>query len=176
MKVAAASPDLLVHQAPAVVFESPADVAARIDDPDLPVTADSILVMRNAGPVAAGMPEAGSFPIPRRLAEQGVTDMVRISDARMSGTAYGTVVLHVAPEASVGGPLALVRDGDLIRLDVPNRRVDLLVDESELKLRRTDWRPPRSDVDGWRRLFAAHVLQADQGVDLDLWSPEGEQL
>ena len=176
MKVAAASPDLLVHQAPAVVFESPADVAARIDDPDLPVTADSILVMRNAGPVAAGMPEAGSFPIPRRLAEQGVTDMVRISDARMSGTAYGTVVLHVAPEASVGGPLALVRDGDLIRLDVPNRRVDLLVDESELELRRTDWRPPRSDVDGWRRLFAAHVLQADQGVDLDLWSPEGEQL
>ena len=176
MKVAAASPDLLVHQAPAVVFESPADVAARIDDPDLPVTADSILVMRNAGPVAAGMPEAGSFPIPRRLAEQGVTDMVRISDARMSGTAYGTVVLHVAPEASVGGPLALVRDGDLIRLDVPNRRVDLLVDESELELRRTDWRPPRTDVDGWRRLFAAHVLQADQGVDLDLWSPEGEQL
>jgi len=176
MKVAAASPDLLVHQAPAVVFESPADVAARIDDPDLPVTADSILVMRNAGPVAAGMPEAGSFPIPRRLAEQGVTDMVRISDARMSGTAYGTVVLHVAPEASVGGPLALVRDGDLIRLDVQNRRVDLLVDESELELRRTDWRPPRSDVDGWRRLFAAHVLQADQGVDLDLWSPEGEQL
>ncbi|MEI6624375.1 MAG: dihydroxy-acid dehydratase, partial [Actinomycetes bacterium] len=174
VKAAAATPELLVHEAEVVVFESPADVAERIDDPGLPITADTILVMRNAGPVGAGMPEAGSFPIPRRLAAEGVRDMVRISDARMSGTAYGTVVLHVAPEAAVGGPLALVRDGDRVRLDVPAGQLELLVDESELARRRAQWTPPEPPDSGWRRLYAGHVLQANLGADLDLWDPLGE--
>lgn len=169
IKVAAASDDLLVHEAPAVVFESPEDVAERLDDPDLPITADTILVMRNAGPVGAGMPEAGSFPIPRRLAEQGVRDMVRVSDARMSGTAYGTVVLHVAPEAAVGGPLALVRTGDRIRLDVPGGRLDLLVPAAELQARRAAWTRPPDRATGWRKLYNEHVQQAHLGADLDLW-------
>jgi len=174
MKVAAASPHLSVHEGPVVVFESPEDVAARIDDPGLGITADTILVMRNAGPVASGMPEAGSLPIPRAIAALGIRDMVRVSDARMSGTAYGTVVLHVAPEAAVGGPLALVRDGDRIRLDVPGGRIDLLVDEAELADRRAAWRPPLPPGSGWRRLQAQRVLQADKGADLDLWSKEDE--
>ncbi len=172
MKVAAASPHLTVHEGPAVVFESPEDVAVRIDDPGLGITPETVLVMRNAGPVAAGMPEAGSFPIPRAIAATGVRDMVRVSDARMSGTAYGTVVLHVAPEAAVGGPLALVRDGDRIRLDVPAGRIDLLVDEAELADRRAAWTPPAPPPTGWRRLQAERVLQADKGADLDLWSME----
>jgi dihydroxy-acid dehydratase len=174
MKVAAASPHLVVHEGPAVVFASPDDVAARIDDPGLGVTPESILVMRHAGPVGAGMPEAGSFPIPRAIAALGIRDMVRVSDARMSGTAYGTVVLHVAPEAAVGGPLALVRDGDRIRLDVPAGRIDLLVDEAELAGRRAAWKPPPTPLSGWRRLQAERVLQADKGADLDLWSREDE--
>src|SRR3954454_1262264 len=132
LKVAAATPGLLRHRGPALVVESPEDAARRLDDPELEVTPQHVLVLRNAGPVAAGMPEAGSLPIPRRLAAAGVKDMVRVSDARMSGTAYGTVVLHCAPESAAGGPLALVRDGDLIRLDVLQRRIDLLVDEPEL--------------------------------------------
>lgn len=169
LKVAAASPELLVHEGPAVVFESPADAAARIDDPDLAVGPDSVLVLRNAGPVAAGMPEAGSLPIPRRLARSGVRDLVRVSDARMSGTAYGTVVLHVSPEAAVGGPLSLVRNGDRIRLDVPAGRLDLLVDDAELARRRTTWTPPAPSGSGWRALYARHVQQAHLGADLDLW-------
>lgn len=169
IKVAAASPDLLQHEAQVVVFESPQDVAERIEDENLPIDADTILLMRNAGPVAAGMPEAGSFPIPRRLAAAGVTDMVRISDARMSGTAYGTVVLHVSPEAAAGGPLALVADGDRVRLDVPAGRLDLLVDDGELDRRRAEWTPPQRPDLGWRRLHHDHVHQAHLGADLDLW-------
>lgn len=172
MKVAAATPGLTVHEGSAVVFESPEDVAHRIDDPSLGITPDTVLVMRNAGPVGAGMPEAGSFPIPRAIAQTGVRDMVRISDARMSGTAYGTIVLHVAPEAAVGGPLALVRNGDRIRLDVPGGRLDLLVDDQELARRRSTWQPEVRADHGWRRLFATRVAQADKGADLDLWENE----
>jgi dihydroxy-acid dehydratase len=168
LKVAAATPDLLHHRGPALVFDSPDDVERRIDDPDLPVTPETVLVLRNAGPRAAGMPEAGSFPIPRRLAQRGVRDMVRISDARMSGTAYGTVVLHCAPEAAAGGPLALVRDGDVIELDTEARRLDLLVAETELQARRRSTAPPRPPAErGWRRLFLEHVEGANLGADLD---------
>ena len=167
IKRAAASPELLHHGGPAVVFDSPEDVANRIDDPTLHITPDHILVMRNAGPVGAGMPEAGYLPIPKQLAEAGVRDMVRISDARMSGTAYGTVVLHCCPEAVAGGPLALVRDGDLIELHVEERRLDLLVDDSELAHRRKQFVPPPLPERGWRRLYAEHVLPAHLGADLD---------
>jgi dihydroxy-acid dehydratase len=169
IKTAAATAGLLQHVGPAVVFESPEDVAARIDDPELDVTPDSVLVLRHAGPVAAGMPEAGSFPIPAKLARAGAADMVRVSDARMSGTSYGTVVLHVAPEAAVGGPLALVHDGDLIRLDVAAGELTLLVPDEELSARRAAWVPHPHEWRGWRRLYADHVMQADKGADLDVW-------
>ena len=125
------------------------------------------MVMRNIGPVGAGMPEAGSIPIPKYLARQGIRDMVRISDGRMSGTAYGTIVLHCSPEAAAGGPLALVRDGDRIKLDVPGRRIDLLVDDAELERRRAEFRPPAKPARGWGRLFAESVVQAHEGADLD---------
>jgi dihydroxy-acid dehydratase len=171
IKVSAATEALLAHTGPAVVFESPEDAALRLDDPGLEITADSVLVLRNAGPVAAGMPEAGSLPIPRRLAEAGVTDMVRVSDARMSGTSYGTVVLHCSPESAVGGPLGLVRNGDLIRLDVASRSIDLLVDEAELDRRRQDFQPTQAPRRGWHRLYATTVLQAHLGADLDFLSP-----
>jgi len=167
LKVSAATPALLSHEGPALVFDSPEDAAQRLDDPDLDVTPEHVLVLRNAGPIAAGMPEAGSLPMPRRLAAQGVRDMVRISDARMSGTSYGTVVLHCCPESAAGGPLALVRDGDRIRLDVPGRRIDLLVEEPVLARRRAQWRPPPVPARGWRRLHATTVLPASQGADLD---------
>ena len=166
LKVSAASPHLLEHTGPAIVFDSPEDAAVRLDDPALDITADHVLVLRNAGPVAAGMPEAGSLPLPRRLAAAGVKDMVRVSDARMSGTSYGTVVLHCAPESAVGGPLALVRDGDLVRLDVAERRLDLLVDDVELARRRADLPPRTVPLRGWRRLHAETVLQANLGADL----------
>jgi dihydroxy-acid dehydratase len=145
-------------------------MVARIDDPDLPVDENTVLVLRNAGPVGGpGMPEWGMLPIPKKLLERGVRDMVRISDARMSGTHYGTVVLHVAPEAAVGGPLALVRDGDIIELNVAERRLDLLVDETELAARRAALvRNPSAYRRGWTRLFAEHVGQADTGCDLDV--------
>lgn len=167
IKVAAASSQLLAHTGPAAVFESPDDVARRIDDPALGITPNHVLVMRNAGPVGAGMPEAGAIPIPKYLARDGVKDMVRVSDARMSGTAYGTIVLHVSPEAAVGGPLALVRDGDPVSLDLAKRRIDLLVDDSELARRRETWRPPDPPARGYRRLHARHVTQAHLGADLD---------
>ena len=167
IKTSAATQELMQHTGPAIVFESTDDVAARIDDPDLVVTADHVLVLRNSGPVGAGMPESGSMAIPRKLAELGVTDMVRVSDARMSGTSYGTVVLHCAPESAVGGPLSLVRDGDLIRLDVAARRIDLLVDEGELEARRLTITRIPSAARGWRRLYEDHVLQADTGADMD---------
>jgi dihydroxy-acid dehydratase len=169
LKVSAASPALLRHRGPACVFRDLADLSARVDDPALPVTPDSVLVLQNAGPVGGpGMPEAGSLPIPARLLAAGVRDMVRVSDARMSGTAGGTVVLHVAPEAAVGGPLALVRDGDEIGLDAEARRIDLLVSEAELARRRAAWTPPvATPARGYRRLFAERVLQATDGCDFD---------
>ena len=167
IKRAAAALDRQRHRGPAAVFESPDDVAARIDDPKLGLTPDHVLVLRNAGPVAMGMPEAGSLPIPAYLAKKGVMDMVRVSDARMSGTAYGTVVLHCCPEAAVGGPLALVRDGDLVELDVEERRLDLCVPEEELARRKAEHVPPPTPDRGWRRLYAEHVLPAHLGADLD---------
>jgi len=171
IKLAAATKKLCVHQGPAVVFDSLADLEARIDDPDLPVTADSVLVLRNAGPIGApGMPEAGALPIPKKLGSKGVTDMVRISDARMSGTAFGTVVLHITPEASAGGPLALVRDGDIIKLDADARKIELLVDEAELAKRRKDWKAPEKPKRGYARLYTERVTQADKGCDFDFLS------
>jgi dihydroxy-acid dehydratase len=169
LKVSAATPALLRHRGRACVFRDLADLAARVDDPALPVTPESVLVLQNAGPVGGpGMPEAGSLPIPKKLLAQGVRDMVRVSDARMSGTAGGTVVLHVAPEAAVGGPLAHVRDGDEIVLDTEARRLDLLVAEGELARRRTAWVPPvPPPTRGYRRLFAERVLQAPEGCDFD---------
>jgi dihydroxy-acid dehydratase len=167
LKVSAASPGLLQHTGPAVVFDSAQDAVERLDDDSLGITKDSVLVLRNSGPVGAGMPEAGSLPIPKVLAAQGITDMVRVSDARMSGTSYGTVVLHCAPESAVGGPLGLVRDGDLIRLDVPRRSIDLLVPEDDLAQRRTQFQPPPLPERGWRRLYAERVTSAAEGADLD---------
>jgi dihydroxy-acid dehydratase len=167
LKRAAATGALLQHEGPALVFDGLDDLAARVDDPALAVTADHVLVLRGAGPIGAGMPEAGSIPIPAKLARAGVKDMVRISDARMSGTAYGTVILHVAPESAAGGPLALVQDGDRIRLDTGARRLDLLVNDDELARRRTLFRPPPLPSRGYARLHAAHVLQADRGCDFD---------
>ncbi len=167
IKAAAATPALLTHKGPAVVFESPEDAARRIDDPSLNITPQHVMVLRNAGPVGAGMPEAGSLSIPRYLAERGVRDMVRVTDARMSGTAFGTVVLHCSPEAAIGGPLALARNGDVIELNVARGRIDLLVDEAELDNRRKGFTPPPIPERGWRRLYAEHVLQAHLGADLD---------
>lgn len=170
IKQSAASQKLMKHRGRAVVFSSLEDLAERIDDPALDVVADDILVLQNAGPKGApGMPEAGYMPIPRKLAAQGVKDMVRISDARMSGTASGTIVLHVTPESAVGGALGLVRTGDLIELDVPNRRIELLVDEPTLEARRRVAQPPRhEDTDrGYRKLFLDTILQADEGCDFD---------
>ena len=167
LKRAAANGPLLQHEAPALVFDGLDDLAARVDDPALPVTPETVLVLRGTGPIGAGMPEAGSIPIPAKLARAGVKDMVRISDARMSGTAYGTVILHVSPESAAGGPLALVRDGDRIRLDTAGRRLDLLVDDAELARRRAVYRPPPVAGRGYAHLHATHVLQADRGCDLD---------
>ncbi len=169
LKPSAASPHLLVHRGRAVVFADSDDLKARIDDPDLPVTPDSVLVLKNCGPKGyPGMAEIGNLPIPPKILKQGVTDMVRISDARMSGTAYGTVVLHVAPEAAAGGPLALVEDGDWIELDVPNRRLHLDVPDAELARRRAAAAPFVSkSARGWEKLYVEHVMQADKGVDLD---------
>ena len=166
LKKATSSPHLHKHRGPAIVFEGPDD-AERVDDPALGITPEHVLVLRGAGPVALGMPEAGSMPLPKHLAAQGVEDMVRVSDGRMSGTAYGTVALHVAPEAAVGGPLALVRDGDLIELDVEAGRLDLLVPEETLARRRAEWTAPTASARGWRRLYAERVLQANLGADLD---------
>ncbi|RVD40359.1 dihydroxy-acid dehydratase [Mesorhizobium sp. M4B.F.Ca.ET.215.01.1.1] len=175
IKHSAASPALMQHSGRAVVFESVADLAERIDDPALDVTADDVLVLRNAGPRGApGMPEAGYIPIPKKLAALGVKDMVRLSDARMSGTAFGTVVLHVSPEAAAGGPLALLQNGDMIRLDVPARRIDMLVDDAELARRAAIARPAvERPARGYARLYHDHVLQADQGCDFDFLTASG---
>jgi dihydroxy-acid dehydratase len=176
LKRAAATGALLQHEGPALVFDGLDDLAARIDDPALDVTPDHVLVLRGAGPIGAGMPEAGSIPIPAKLARAGVKDMVRVSDARMSGTAYGTVILHVAPESTAGGPLALVRDGDRIRLDTAARRLDLLVNEEELSQRRARFRPPPLPSRGYARLCAVHVLQADRGCDFDFLVAQPENV
>jgi dihydroxy-acid dehydratase len=167
VKRAAADPKLLRHRGKALVFNSLADLTERIDDPSLPVTPESVLVLQNAGPIGGpGMPEAGALPIPRKL--KGVKDIVRISDARMSGTAYGTVVLHVSPEAAVGGPLALVRDGDEITLDADKRELTLHVDDAELARRRAQWQPPTAAPPrGYERLYHDHIQQAHLGMDFD---------
>ncbi|HEY0420515.1 MAG TPA: IlvD/Edd family dehydratase [Acetobacteraceae bacterium] len=177
IKRSAATPALMRHEGRAVVFDGLEDMTARLDDPDLDVTGDDVLVLRNAGPKGApGMPEAGYIPIPRKLARQGVKDMVRISDARMSGTAFGTIVLHITPEAATGGPLGLVRDGDRIRLDADARQIDLLVDAAELEARRAAWTPPQphpGSERGYLKLYLDQVTQADQGCDFAFCLPPG---
>jgi dihydroxy-acid dehydratase len=178
IKHSAASERLLQHTGRAVVFDSVEDMTLRVDDPALDVTADDVLVLRNAGPKGApGMPEAGYLPIPRKLGRAGVKDMVRISDARMSGTAFGTIVLHITPESAVGGPLALVKNGDMIRLDVAKRSIDLLVDATELEKRRAAL-PPAATPDwakrGYAHLFNETILQADEGCDFDFMRGEGK--
>jgi dihydroxy-acid dehydratase len=169
IKPAAAEPHLHRHKGPAVVFKDYNDMAARIDDPDLPVTADSVLVLQNAGPQGGpGMPEWGQLPIPKKILKSGVRDMVRISDARMSGTSYGACVLHVSPESFIGGPLALVRDGDIIELDVPARRLHLAVSDAELAKRKAAWNAPAPHYQrSYGALFAAHIGQAETGCDFD---------
>jgi dihydroxy-acid dehydratase len=176
IKPTAAEPRLLKHIGPAVVFKDYADLEARIDDEALPVQEDSVLVLQNAGPLGGpGMPEWGMLPIPRKLLAQGVRDMVRISDARMSGTSYGACVLHVSPESYVGGPLAFVHDGDLIELDVAERRLELRVDEDEITQRRASWQPrPAYYERGFGALYAAHVTQADRGCDFDFLEARAE--
>jgi dihydroxy-acid dehydratase len=175
IKQCAANPALLQHIGPALVFDGLADLSARIDDPDLDVTPETVLVLRNAGPKGApGMPEAGYLPIPQKLARRGVKDMVRISDARMSGTAFGSIVLHITPEAAEGGPLRLVRTGDLVQLDTASRRIDLLVDDRELAARAAA--APSAAVNkalrGYHRLYMTEVLQADGGCDFSSFVPE----
>src|SRR3954467_14224737 len=178
IKQSAATPKLMTHEGRAVVFDNIEDMTLRMDDPALEVSADDVLVLRNAGPKGApGMPEAGYLPIPKKLAQQGVKDMVRISDARMSGTAFGTIVLHITPESAVGGPLALVRNGDPIRLDVGNRSIDLLVDAAELEKRRAAHAPavtPEWARRGYAHLFSETILQADEGCDFDFMRGQGK--
>jgi dihydroxy-acid dehydratase len=169
IKPPAADARLHRHSGPAVVFENYADLAARIDDPDLPIDADSVIVLKSGGPQGApGMPEWGQLPIPKKLLAEGVRDMVRISDARMSGTSYGACVLHIAPESHVGGPLALVRDGDVIELDIAARRLHLHVPDDELDERRAEWRQPAPKyVRGYGALYLRHITQANEGCDFD---------
>lgn len=167
LKRSAATPSLFETEARIIVFDGLEDLARRIDDPSLEVTAQDALVLKNTGPLTpAGMPEAGYLPIPRKLAQAGVKDMLRISDCRMSGTAFGTIVLHVTPEAAAGGPLALAETGDRIRLSVQRREIDLLVGDAELARRRAAWHPPEKPRRGWDRIMADQVLQADEGCDL----------
>ncbi|MFE5501774.1 L-arabinonate dehydratase [Amycolatopsis japonica] len=176
IKHIAAEPRLLVHTGPAVVFDDYRDLKKRINDPSLGITADSVLVLRGSGPLGGpGMPEYGMLPLPDHLLAKGVRDMVRVSDARMSGTSYGACVLHVAPESHVGGPLALVRDGDPITLDVPSRRLSLDVDDAELQRRREAWKPPAPRYErGYGALYSEHITQADEGCDFDFLARVGE--
>jgi dihydroxy-acid dehydratase len=169
VKPSAATDALLEHEGEAFVFESIEDLKANIDRDDLPVTPDTILVLKGCGPKGyPGMPEVGNMPIPARLIKQGVKDMIRVSDARMSGTAYGTVILHVSPEAQAGGTLALVKTGDRIRVSASGGELELLVAESELEKRRAEWSPDEPHYTrGYAKLYVDHVLQADQGADLD---------
>jgi dihydroxy-acid dehydratase len=176
VKPAAADPRLMQHTGPAVVFENPSDLKARLNRVDLDITPDSVLVLRSAGPLGGpGFPEWGMLPIPNTLLQQGVRDMVRISDARMSGTSYGMCILHVSPESHVGGPLAFVQDGDLIELDVPARRLQLHVSEAEIERRRTRWTPPHNHYPrGYGQLFSQHVTQAHEGCDFDFLHHGGD--
>jgi dihydroxy-acid dehydratase len=169
IKPAACDPKFHVHQGPAMVFDSYPELKAAIDDEDLDITGDHVLVLRNAGPKGGpGMPEWGMLPMPKALLKKGIRDMVRLSDARMSGTSYGACVLHVAPESYVGGPLALLRTGDIVRLDIPNRSIDMLVDEAELARRKAEWKPPEEKAGrGYGWMFAQHIGQADSGCDFD---------
>ena len=169
IKPSAATPELMVHKGRAVVFENIEDFHARIDDESLDIDENCVMVLKNCGPKGyPGMAEVGNMPLPPKVLRKGITDMVRISDARMSGTAYGTVVLHTAPEAAAGGPLALVQNGDIIELDVPNRRLHLHVSDEELALRRENWKAPEPPLSsGYWKLYIDHVLQADEGADLD---------
>ena len=168
IKPSAASPHLLKHRGRAVVFESIVDFHTRINDESLDIDENCVMVLKNCGPRGyPGMAEVGNMPLPPKVLRKGITDMVRISDARMSGTAYGTVVLHVCPEAAAGGPLALVRNGDMISLDVPGRSLRLEVDDATLKTRLADWKPPQAPKRGWVKLYVEHVLQANEGADLD---------
>jgi dihydroxy-acid dehydratase len=176
IKPAAMEPHLAKHTGPAIVFKDYNDMAKRMDDPALEVTKDSVLVLQSAGPQGApGLPEWGQLPIPKKLLEQGVRDMLRISDARMSGTSYGACVLHVAPESHVGGPLALVKDGDLIEMDVPNRSLTLKVDDAELARRRAAWKAPKPHFTrGFGEMYLKHVTQANEGCDFDFLEEEGK--
>jgi len=169
MKPAACDPGFYAHEGPAMVFDSYPEMKAAVDDVNLDVTPEHVMVLRNAGPLGGpGMPEWGMLPIPKALIMQGHRDMLRISDARMSGTSYGACVLHVAPESHIGGPLAYLQNGDIIRLDLANRRLDMLVDENELALRKAAWqRPPAPYSRGYGWLFSRHVTQADKGCDFD---------
>jgi dihydroxy-acid dehydratase len=168
LKPSAASPELMVHRGRAVVFESIEHFKARVDDPALDIDENCVMVLKNCGPRGyPGIAEVGNMPLPVKILKKGITDMVRISDARMSGTAYGTVVLHVAPEAAAGGPLAIVEDGDMIELDVPNRSLKLLVAEAEIERRLKAWKAPELPDGGYKRLYVTHVNQADEGCDLD---------
>lgn len=169
IKQSAATEALMTHRGRAVVFDSIEDLHARLDDPGLDIDETCVMVLKNAGPRGyPGMPEVGNLPLPKKVLEKGIDDMVRISDARMSGTCFGTIVLHVAPESALGGPLALVENGDFIRLDVPGRALTLEVDAAELERRRAAWRAPEPPADrGYARLYVDHVLQADEGVDFD---------
>ena len=169
IKPSAATPALMVHTGRAVVFESADDFHARIDDDSLDIDENCVMVLKNCGPKGyPGMAEVGNMPLPPKVLKKGITDMVRISDARMSGTAYGTVVLHTAPEAAAGGPLAVVRNGDIVELDVPNRRLHLHVSDEELARRLAEWKAPEPPLSsGYWKLYVDHVLQADQGADLD---------
>jgi dihydroxyacid dehydratase/phosphogluconate dehydratase len=167
IKCAAADERLFEHEGRAVVFTGLEDLSARIDDPDLDVRPDDILVLQNAGPIGAGMPEAGYLPIPSKLARAGVKDMVRISDARMSGTAFGTVILHASPECAIGGPLGLVRSGDRIKVSVQERRLDVLLTSRELETRRSAIVPRQTPPRGYARLYAQSVLGPELGCDFD---------
>ncbi|HEY9572205.1 MAG TPA: dihydroxy-acid dehydratase, partial [Pusillimonas sp.] len=169
IKPSAASPHLLKHTGRAVVFESIEDLHARINDDDLDIDENCVMVLKYCGPKGyPGMAEVGNMPLPPKLLKKGINDIIRLSDARMSGTAYGTVVLHTSPEAAIGGPLALVQNGDLITLDVPGRNLHLHVDDAELEARRAQWQPPAIHTDrGYVKLYVDHVLQAHEGVDLD---------
>ncbi len=177
LKASAASPHLMKHAGKAIVFDSYAEMLARIERPDLSVESNSVLVLRNCGPKGApGMPEWGSIPVPARLQKKGIRDMVRISDARMSGTSYGTVVLHASPEAAAGGPLAGVQTGDEIRLDVPRRSLELMISEAELSARMQKFCAPRTQhLRGYPRLYVDHVLQADEGCDFDFLRPRNQE-
>jgi L-arabonate dehydrase len=169
IKPSAATPRLLKHRGKAVVFENIEDLRARTDDPALDIDENSVMVLKGAGPRGyPGMPEVGNMPIPKKLLERGITDIVRISDGRMSGTAYGTVVLHVSPESAVGGTLAFVQNGDMIELDIDSRKIELCVPDEEIAKRRASWNPPAPRAaGGYQRLYIDHVTQSDQGADLD---------